>query len=75
MGRSQSEQRPREALAAYEEAVRTLVPLFLRLPAAFADRMVYMVQEYLTACEAAGQAPDEALLRPIQECGITAPPG
>ncbi len=59
--------RPAEALAAYAEAVRTLAPFFLRLPAAFADRMDYMVRDYLAACEAAGQEPDEALIRSIQE--------
>ncbi len=67
MGRSQSEQRPREALAAYEEAMRTLAPFFLRLPAAFADRMAYMVWDYLAACAATGAQPDEDLLRPVQE--------
>ncbi len=60
-------QHPQEALAAYEEAVRILAPFFLRLPAAFKDRMAYMVRDYLAACEAAGQEPDEALIRPIQE--------
>ncbi len=50
------------ALAAYEEAVRTLLPAFQRLPAAYADQMAYSVRDYGTACERLGRAPDAALL-------------
>ena len=54
-----------EARVAYEEAVRTLAPFFLQLPAAFADRMSYMVQDYVNACQALGREPDGELLGPI----------
>jgi tetratricopeptide (TPR) repeat protein len=59
--------RREEALAATEEAVRTLAPFFLALPAAFADRIRYMVRDYVDACRALGQEPDEALLGPIRK--------
>ncbi|MDH7487059.1 MAG: hypothetical protein QHJ81_12380 [Anaerolineae bacterium] len=32
-------------------------------PAAFADRMAYMVRDYVDACTALGREPDEALLK------------
>ena len=56
-----------EALAAYEEAVRILVPFFFHLPAAFAPWMRTMARNYVDACRALGQEPDEALLEPVQE--------
>ncbi|HXF68460.1 MAG TPA: tetratricopeptide repeat protein, partial [Thermoflexus sp.] len=58
--------RREEALAAYEEAVRVLAPFFLKLPAAFADRMSSMVWDYIDACRALGREPDEELLGPIR---------
>jgi tetratricopeptide (TPR) repeat protein len=59
--------RSQEALEAYEEAVRALAPFFLQLPAAFADRMSYMVRHYFDACQAAGREPDGELLGPVVE--------
>jgi hypothetical protein len=45
--------------------VKNLLPAFKRLPAAFADQMVYSVQEYVTACERLGRVPDAALLAAV----------
>ncbi len=59
-------QRFQEALDAYEEAVRLLAPFFRRLPQAFAERMSYMLRDYLRACEAAGKEPDRALVEEIE---------
>jgi tetratricopeptide (TPR) repeat protein len=59
--------RSQEALEAYEEAVRGLAPFFLQLPAAFADRMLYMARDYFDACQAAGREPDGELLGPVVE--------
>ncbi|NOZ28469.1 MAG: tetratricopeptide repeat protein [Chloroflexi bacterium] len=59
--------RSKEALRAYEQAVRILAPFFVRLPAAFVRRMAYMTRDYLEACRAAGQEPDEELLAPAVE--------
>ena len=59
--------RPKDALMAYEEAVRTLAPFFLRLPAAFASRMEYMARDYLEACQTLSQEPDGDLLGPVVE--------
>ena len=50
------------ALEAYEAAVRTLLPAFQRLLAAFADQMAYSARDYATACARLGRAPDAALL-------------
>ncbi|MFQ5613587.1 MAG: hypothetical protein ACE5H9_15795, partial [Anaerolineae bacterium] len=58
---------PEEALGAYEEAVRTLAPFFLRLPAAFAGRIEYMARDYLEACQTLSQEPDGELLGPVVE--------
>jgi hypothetical protein len=51
------------ALVAYEEAVRTLLPFFKALPTAFADRMGYMLRDYIAACRRAEQEPDRELVK------------
>ncbi|RMF34290.1 MAG: hypothetical protein D6759_06065, partial [Chloroflexi bacterium] len=58
---------PSSALAVLEEALRLLRPFFLRLPAAFADRMRDIVENYGRACEALGREPDRELLEPVLE--------
>ena len=55
-----------EALAAYEEAVRTLLLFFRALPAAFADRMEYMLRDYVAACERAKREPEQKLVEEVQ---------
>ena len=57
--------RREEALAAYEEAVRILLPFFRALPAAFADRMGYMIQDYAAACREAKREPDRGLVEEV----------
>ncbi|MCS7290646.1 MAG: hypothetical protein NZ699_16110 [Roseiflexus sp.] len=54
--------RPEEALNAYEEALRTLLPFFLALPEAFAERIDDMVRGYVNACQALGREPDAGLM-------------
>lgn len=54
-----------EALAANREAIATLAPAFLGLPAAFAHRMLPMVRQYRGRCEASGGEPDGELLEPL----------
>ena len=56
-----------EALDAYEAAVRTLLPVFQRLPAAFANQMAYSVWDYVTACQRLGRTPDAAVLAAVQQ--------
>jgi hypothetical protein len=58
--------RREEALAAYEEAVRTLLPFFQAFPAAFADWMQTMLGNYLWACQEAGEAPDAGLVEEVR---------
>ncbi len=59
--------RREEALAAAQEGMRLLRPLFLQHPRAFASRMVMLCRTYLRLCEAAKREPDAALLAPIAE--------
>ncbi len=56
-----------EAARAFAEGLQQIAPFFLRLPQAFAGLTAALLEEYLAACEAAGQAPDEALLQLIQQ--------
>ncbi len=56
-----------DALAAAEEAVRTLAPFFLRLPDAFEHWMAIFVPHYRQLAEDAGRPVDEELLRPVVE--------
>ncbi len=59
--------RPAEAARAFAEGLQEITPFFRRLPQAFAGLTDALLRDYLAACEAADQAPDEALIRPIQE--------
>jgi len=45
--------------------VRTLLPAFQRLPAAFANLMAYSVRDYVTACQRLGRTPDAAVLAAV----------
>ncbi len=54
--------RTEKALPAYEEALRTLLPFYLASPAAFADRIDYMMRNYVNACRTLGREPDAGLL-------------
>ncbi len=56
-----------EAARSFAEGLRQIAPLFHALPQAFAGLTAALLRDYLAACDAAGQEPDEALLRPIQE--------
>ncbi len=56
-----------EAARAFAEGLQQITPFFLRLPQAFEGLTTTLLEDYLAACRAAGQAPDEALIRPIQE--------
>jgi tetratricopeptide (TPR) repeat protein len=60
-------ERHAEAMDTFGEGVRTLTPFFLRLPQAFAGLLGTLVNEYLNACQAAGQEPDGELLGPVVE--------
>jgi hypothetical protein len=59
------------ALVAYEEAVRTLLPFFKALPTAFADRMGYMLRDYIAACRRAEQEPDRELVKGALQAGLS----
>ena len=61
----------KEALAAYEEAVRRLLPFFRALLAAFADRMGYMLRDYIAACRRAEQEPDGELVKGVLRAGLS----
>lgn len=52
-------------MAANAEAVAVLAVPFLQLPAAFAEQMAGMVQEYARRCETLGREPDRDPLAPI----------
>jgi hypothetical protein len=52
-----------------EEAVRSLLPFFQALPAAFADRMGYMLRDYIAACRRAKQEPDRELVKGVLRAG------
>jgi len=54
------------ALVAYEEAVRTLLPFFRALPAAFRDWMQTMLDNYIAACEEAKREPERGLVEEVR---------
>jgi hypothetical protein len=54
------------AARAAEEAVRVLEPVFRAYPQALADRMGYMLGDYVKRYQAAGLKPDPQLLARIQ---------
>jgi hypothetical protein len=56
---------PLSGLAANAEAIAILSAPFLRLPAAFAPRMVGMLQGYFERCDKLERQPDAHLLAPI----------
>jgi hypothetical protein len=47
--------------------VRTLLPAFQRLLAAFADQMASSARDYAAACARLGRVPDAALLATAQQ--------
>ncbi|TDG29569.1 tetratricopeptide repeat protein [Paracraurococcus ruber] len=59
------ESEPAAAAGSFAEGIAVLRDPFLSLPAAFAQLMLALCQDYLQAQEAAGLAPDEDLLAPI----------
>jgi hypothetical protein len=59
--------KPHVALQKLTEAIQLLRPFFLKHPRGYADWMDDFIQNYRTACEAAGREPDEALLAPVVE--------
>jgi len=59
--------RREEALAATQEAVRTLLPFFQAYPPAFRGWMQTILKNYLHACQDAGQEPDGELVQAILE--------
>jgi hypothetical protein len=50
-----------EGREAFAEGLRILLPFVQEIPAAFRERAEELLQGYLRACAAAGEAPDEAL--------------
>jgi tetratricopeptide (TPR) repeat protein len=54
--------RSAEAAAAFAEGLRAILPFVRALPAAFGGLAGALLQDYLRACAAAGEAPDEALV-------------
>jgi tetratricopeptide (TPR) repeat protein len=59
--------RLQDAGVSFEEGVRTLQPLFLKLPAAHAKLMAQLVSVYIATLEKIGEKPDMDLLAPIVE--------
>ena len=45
--------------------MRRLLPFFRALPTAFADRMGYMLRDYIAACRRAEQEPDGELVKGV----------
>jgi tetratricopeptide (TPR) repeat protein len=58
--------RSAEAAAAFAEGLRAILPLVRALPAAFGGLAGALLQDYLRACAAAGEAPDEALVEQVR---------
>ncbi len=56
-----------KAHSAYREAVELLSPIFLNAPAAHAERMRYMIEDYRASCAQLSVAADEALLAPVEQ--------
>lgn len=59
-----AEDRPDEAMGAFEEAIRVLTPFFSQLPEAYAALMEAIRGLYAGAAQAGGVAPDATLLGP-----------
>ena len=59
----------------FAEAIALLSPLFLRLPQAFAPLMGALRHDYLDCCQQLGEAPDAALLGPLEAMFETLPSG
>lgn len=57
--------RTADAVAAAEDAVRTLAPVFLATPARHADAMNAMVAHYLGLSQQSNRKPDLALIKPL----------
>ncbi len=59
-------ERPDEAFSTFAEGLRVLLPQARRLPRAFGPLFQVLLKLYLHAAQAAGQPPDEALVREAQ---------
>jgi tetratricopeptide (TPR) repeat protein len=51
-----------EAIAAFAEGLRVILPLVQAFPTAFGERASALLQGYLSACEEAGETPDKTLV-------------
>jgi hypothetical protein len=60
-----TQERPREAMASYDEAIRLLAPFLSELPNAYAPLIQPIVVGYLQAAQATNVDPDMMLLAPI----------
>jgi tetratricopeptide (TPR) repeat protein len=65
LGRILTQDRPREAMASFEEGIRILAPSVSELPYASAPLVRAILADYLQAAQAAGVEPDMALLGPV----------
>jgi hypothetical protein len=54
-------------MAAFRDAICTLMPRFMAEPEAMRSLMVAMIGDYRRACARAGEAPDAALLEPLEQ--------
>jgi hypothetical protein len=64
-----------EAAAAFAEGLGAILPLVRASPAAFGELANALLQDYLHACEAAGETPDQALVAQAhQAIGQVSPP-
>ena len=59
--------RTRAAMAAFRDAICTLMPRFMAEPDAMRALMAAMIGDYRRACAGAGEAPDAALLEPLEQ--------
>ena len=59
--------RPAEAAQAFAEGLRAVLPPFRAFPQAFPELAAALLQEYLQACQEAGEEPDAALVEGIAE--------
>ena len=56
-----------EAATSFAEGIQTLTPLFLKIPAAFADLIGRLIENYIQVCELGKVEVDKNLLAPVQE--------
>jgi tetratricopeptide (TPR) repeat protein len=56
-----------EAAAAFADGMRAISPFVRASPAAFGELAKALLQDYLGACAAAGETPDEALVAQVRQ--------